>query len=691
MVTTCQNYIPTSPTDPLRCLARNANRKKTYHVSTQYVLGALVELGREKRSYGGIVTQERQIHRHLSRRKFLAWSGIGTVFGASVFTACASGSKGASKGLADTTTSTPRPMATPPAPTASPVSAASTPTPDVLAKLNYLHTEGATIKDKSGRVVTLSGVNWFGMETETLAPHGLWARKYQDMLDQIVQLGYNCIRFPFSNELFDPSLQPNGIDLSLNADLKGLNGLQILDTMIVAAGKRGLKIILDQHRPTTDSQSALWYTDELTNQEWVDNWRALARRYLGNDAVIGADLHNEPSGDATWGSGDPKTDWAMAAEACAKEIHKINPYWLIIVEGVEKIVDKFDNVFDWTWQGGELINARFRPIKLDVPNRLVYSTHDYGPSLYEQGWFSDPKFPDNLPAFWDFHWGYLQKQGVAPILVGEFGGTSVGDDPEGKWQTTLLKYIKSNGMHYTYWAFNANSADTGGLLKPDWKSVNEDKQALLKTYQGGPIGNHAPDVVDKTAVPKPSANRLPIKALHFDKTAVQWTDILKPELYVMNKTLQAMDLAGTQLRYWFAPNGPLDPRIHKVQIGGTSTQNFGQVLTPDKVKAEISNEPSITFGGNPVLCVTVSFAPGTTAPKRDCVGFGLQIVKKQGGQYYQPSHYSYRDYHWPSEWVRVGLYRDDKLIWGVEPQTYEAKEAAKERNVASQRAKYLTK
>ena len=41
------------------------------------------------------------------------------------------------------------------------------------------------------------------------------------------------------------------------------------------------------------------------------------------------------------------------------------------------------------------------PVQLAVPNRLVYSAHDYSPKVWQQSWFADPKFPANLPALWD--------------------------------------------------------------------------------------------------------------------------------------------------------------------------------------------------------------------------------------------------------------------------------------------------
>src|SRR5262249_28062328 len=134
-------------------------------------------------------------------------------------------------------------------------------TPDVAPLgTGPLHTDGGNIVDADGRVVHLSGVNWFGLETSTFAPHGLWARSLDDMLDQMVQAGFNTIRLPYSDQLFDPTSTPNGIDFQKNPDLQGLTGVQIMDQVIQRAGERGLKVILDRHRPTAAGQSELWYT-----------------------------------------------------------------------------------------------------------------------------------------------------------------------------------------------------------------------------------------------------------------------------------------------------------------------------------------------------------------------------------------------------------------------------------------------
>jgi endoglucanase len=69
------------------------------------------------------------------------------------------------------------------------------------------------------------------------------------------------------------------------------------------------------------------------------------------------------------------------------------------------------------------------------------------------------------------------------VVLGEFGGRSVGRDQEGVWQRKLVEYLKQNKISYTYWSWNPNSGDTGGVLADDWTTVNKDKMALLKSYQ----------------------------------------------------------------------------------------------------------------------------------------------------------------------------------------------------------------
>src|ERR687888_2153028 len=120
----------------------------------------------------------------------------------------------------------------------------------------YLHTDGAILRDAQGHAVRLSGLNWFGLETCAFAPDGLGVRSWWDLLDQVRALGFNTIRLPFSDQLLDPTSYPRSINYALNPDLRGLSGLQVMDRIVQGAGQRGLRIILDRHRPGCAAQSS---------------------------------------------------------------------------------------------------------------------------------------------------------------------------------------------------------------------------------------------------------------------------------------------------------------------------------------------------------------------------------------------------------------------------------------------------
>ena len=288
-------------------------------------------------------------------------------------------------------------------------------TQQFAAGTGYWHTSGNQILDSNNQPVRITGINWFGLETPNYAPHGLWQVNYKDTLNKMSSLGYNTIRLPYSNQLFDSGSTPNGVDFSKNAELQGLTGIQIMDKIIAYAGQLGMRVILDRHRPDAGSQSTLWYTSAYPENRWINDWKMLAQRYKGNPTVIGADLHNEPHGNACWGCGDQNTDWRLAAERAGNAIHSVNPEWLIFVEGIECISG------DCYWWGGNLKNAGTYPVRLNTPNKLVYSPHDYPSTIYQQPWFSASNYPANLPGIWDSHWGYLHKNNVAPVLLGEFG------------------------------------------------------------------------------------------------------------------------------------------------------------------------------------------------------------------------------------------------------------------------------
>jgi aryl-phospho-beta-D-glucosidase BglC (GH1 family) len=366
------------------------------------------------------------------------------------------------------------------------------PTGGASSSAGYFQTSGNQILDAAAQPVKIAGVNWFGMESDTFSPHGLWTRNWKSMMDQMVAEGFNTIRLPFSNQLFDAGSKPNAIDFSLNPDLKDLSGIQIIDKIVGYAGQIGLRIFLDHHRSSAGAgpnDNGLWYTSAYPESRWISDWTMLAQRYANNPTVIGGDLHNEPYGSATWGTGGA-SDWRLAAERAGNAILAVNPNWLIIVEGVQ------DGDSGSYWWGGNLSRAGQYPVRLNVPGRLVYSPHDYPQSVYNQTWFSAPNYPNNLPAVWDANWGYLYRQNIAPVLLGEFG-TKLQTQNDQLWFSKLIDYLGGDldgdgdsdlaagklGMSWTYWSWNPNSGDTGGILSDNWTTVNQAKVDALEEIQ----------------------------------------------------------------------------------------------------------------------------------------------------------------------------------------------------------------
>src|SRR5579859_228716 len=341
----------------------------------------------------------------------------------------------------------------------------------------YWHTQGSQLLDEQNRPVRITGINWFGFETTNYVVGGLGIRSYTSMLDQIKSLKYNTLRLPYSNELFDPNSNPVGINYSLNPDLQGLSGLALMDKIVNYATGIGLHVILDQHRPDANAQSGLWYSNDYSEARWLSDWTMLTTHYKNNPLVLGADLHNEPHSPACWDCGDSKLDWHLAAERAGNAILQINPNWLIFVEGV----DCYGSAECYGW-GGNLQGVKTAPVVLNVPNHLVYSVHDYPKSVSSHPWFDAPNYPHNLPQVWDSYWGYIQKQGIAPVWVGEFG-TKLETTSDQQWFSQLVRYLGtgSSGINWTYWSWNPDSGDTGGILENDWHTVDQTKQQSLNT------------------------------------------------------------------------------------------------------------------------------------------------------------------------------------------------------------------
>ena len=395
----------------------------------------------------------------------------------------------------------------------------------------FWHTDGNQIKDAAGNVVRFSGVNWHGMDSENLIPHGLWGQanpanvhSIENHLDEMKANGFNLIRLAFSSEIFIPGQKPRqtAIDPTKNADLLNKTCLEILDRIVASAGARGIRIILDYHRLSGGGapEDGHWYNSAHPETEWIANWKTLVTRYKNNPTVVGADLFNEVHGAVTWNADnvDVANNWRWAAKRCANEILAIHPDLLICVQGMHSYHG------EGGWWGAIHLGLKDFPLTVNIANRLVYEIHDYGPVVWDQPFHQvSAGFPTSLSGFWDHQWGFVHNDAVGPIWVGEWGSfldqtkidnlenEQAGDQhyhDRGQreingWFPALRDYIDAKNLSWTWWCWTPESRDTGGILNDDY-TVNTSKAALLNAVKYPAFAASGPGIV-----PPPVTNGAP--------------------------------------------------------------------------------------------------------------------------------------------------------------------------------------
>ena len=309
-------------------------------------------------------------------------------------------------------------------------------------------------------------------------------RIIQQTMQEIAAMGINVIRLPLVPQTLDPN-NPQGRDpfLKNHASVRVPNSRLALEQMIVAADQAGIEVLLDLHscsnyvgwrkgrldaRPpwvdanrdnydfkrenyscaATDNPPSVTVTHPYNTALWLDNLRTLAGlgAQLGVDNIIGIDIFNEPH-DYTW------AEWRGLTEQAYGAINAVNPNILLFVQGVGTNAGTQDGTPNTVtpvphgapetnpnW-GENLFQAGANPPNIPR-DRLVFSPHTYGPSVFVQKMFMDPTQPacnglegdaagdadcrivinpTLLRQGWEEHFGYLKDMGYA-VVVGEFGG-----------------------------------------------------------------------------------------------------------------------------------------------------------------------------------------------------------------------------------------------------------------------------
>ena len=368
---------------------------------------------------------------------------------------------------------------------------------------DWLHVEGNKIVDSTGKEVWITGVNWFGYNTGTNIFDGIWNADLNTSIQSIADHGFNLIRIPMSAELIlqwkSGTYPTANYNHATNYYLESMNSLEIFDYVIGQCRANGLKIMIDIHCAKTDAMghmANMWYSGDITTEKYQEALVWMAERYAKDDTIIAYDLKNEPHGKpyetdkAIWNDSKDKNNWKYVAEQTALMVLEKNPNVLIMVEGIEiypidiKTNGDFSSTNDkdyyFNWWGGNLRGVADYPIDLGkYQDQLVYSPHDYGPTVYEQPWFKgNYNYSTLYEDCWHDNWLYIHEDDIAPLLIGEWGGFM--REPNLTWMTHMRTLISNYNLHHTFWCFNANSGDTGGLVLDDFKTWDEEKYAFVK-------------------------------------------------------------------------------------------------------------------------------------------------------------------------------------------------------------------
>jgi endoglucanase len=254
----------------------------------------------------------------------------------------------------------------------------------------------------------------------------------------------------------------------------------------------------------------------------------------------------------------------------------------------------------------------------------------------------------------------VQKQGIAPVWVGEFG-TKLQTQEDKQWFSSLVNYLGmgASGFNWTFWCLNPDSTDTGGILQDDWQTVNTDKQNELKAIlfplngyktTSVPRQRTTPVVTATTAIGQ-AALSLEYQNDNQNATANQ----IQPSLKLTNTGNSPLSLTPVTIRYWYTVYTPQEQEFacDYATIDCSNVQHRFVKMNPALPTADTYLE--ISFSGGQLQ------AGASTEIK-------IRVHKSDWSNYDQSNDFSFvpgiSNY---SPTQRIGLYYNGALVSGNQP------------------------
>jgi aryl-phospho-beta-D-glucosidase BglC (GH1 family) len=249
-------------------------------------------------------------------------------------------------------------------------------------------------------------------------------------LDNLAAHGVNLLRVPFS---YLTLMEEDG---TWKPDAEAFDRL---DWIVSQAWARGIYCILDFHNAQGGQNGSGFWSNTLYQDRAVQIWQKVATRYVGNPAVAGYDLLNEPMG----ASGS--TQWNFV-DRCYDAVRAIDPDHLVLVEAV--------------WD----LNA--------LPKTTTYGWTNVSYSLH---WYPWNQTSTQMMATLESDMAKLQANTdlgpasgkVVPYNIGEF---SYWDSPD-VWRRAMREFYQRN-YSWTSWTYKTRNMGAWGLYNPNRPQPN---------------------------------------------------------------------------------------------------------------------------------------------------------------------------------------------------------------------------
>jgi endoglucanase len=246
-------------------------------------------------------------------------------------------------------------------------------------------------------------------------------------LDYYAGKGFTVVRLPYRWERLQPSL------------FGELDGAELgrIKTFVAAAQARGMKVIVSPHnfgRYFLHGNETLIGTADVPIAAFADFCRKVAGALVGNDAVYGLSLMNEPH--------DSQGLWKQTAQAGLDAIRTVDRERLVLAPG-----DDWSGAWSWRHYNDDfLLN--------DSAGHILYEAHQYfdldHSGTYKTGFTLNAASIDRGVEWVQPFAEWLTAHRVKGILT-EFGVPN--DDP--RWlelTRRLLAYLAKENIPWVYWA-----------------------------------------------------------------------------------------------------------------------------------------------------------------------------------------------------------------------------------------------